>query len=252
MRPRGAVIAALALVLVLFPSWPASASTVTEHCGFSHFANDDPIVHPGEPGASHLHLFAGNPTTDAFSTPDSLLAAGQTTCHDQPLDFSGYWVPAVYVDGVQTSIKLSPYWKDNGVSVVAPPFGMEFVAGHDWGVSAVFACTPGGKYLTPPDCMGRGVVKLRVFFPSCWDGVGTSQADFAYPAAKVCPDGFAIRIPELFLQVDTKIVDGTARTFALASGADGSVSDYTTMHADFMDAWTPEAMQTLIDRLNAG
>src|SRR5919201_4749448 len=34
-------------------------------CGFSHDAPDDPIVHPGQPGASHLHSFIGNTTTDA-------------------------------------------------------------------------------------------------------------------------------------------------------------------------------------------
>lgn len=37
-------------------------------CGFSHVATDDPIVHPGQPGASHEHVFFGNTTTDAAST----------------------------------------------------------------------------------------------------------------------------------------------------------------------------------------
>ena len=34
-------------------------------CGWSHSAPDDPIVHPGTPGRSHLHDFFGNTATDA-------------------------------------------------------------------------------------------------------------------------------------------------------------------------------------------
>ena len=46
-----------------------------ESCRFSHQAPDDPIVFPGEPGASHQHTFVGNRTTDAFSTFGSLRSA---------------------------------------------------------------------------------------------------------------------------------------------------------------------------------
>jgi hypothetical protein len=49
------------------------------NCSFSHAAPDDPIVHPGHPGASHPHTFFGNATTDADSTLASL-RAGATTC----------------------------------------------------------------------------------------------------------------------------------------------------------------------------
>ncbi|MEI6403953.1 MAG: hypothetical protein WCP59_17400, partial [Actinomycetota bacterium] len=37
-------------------------------CGFSHAGTDDPIVYPGQPGASHEHVFFGNTGTDAAST----------------------------------------------------------------------------------------------------------------------------------------------------------------------------------------
>ena len=32
-------------------------------CGFSHAAPDDPIVHPGHAGVSHLHTFFGSTVT---------------------------------------------------------------------------------------------------------------------------------------------------------------------------------------------
>src|SRR6266498_3077280 len=97
---KSLLVLALALAFVLMTSLIAQATTVTEHCQRSHELNDDPIVFPGQPGASHLHVFAGNRTTNAFSTPQSLAANSATTCGDQPLDASGYWVPAVYIDGV--------------------------------------------------------------------------------------------------------------------------------------------------------
>src|SRR5919197_133805 len=48
-------------------------------CPYSHSLMDDPIVFPGQPGASHMHDFFGNESVNAFSTMASMLA-GQTTC----------------------------------------------------------------------------------------------------------------------------------------------------------------------------
>src|ERR1700686_4028379 len=48
-------------------------------CGYSHSLRDDPIVHPGLPGASHMHDFGGNNKTNAYSTLASLRAA-TTNC----------------------------------------------------------------------------------------------------------------------------------------------------------------------------
>ena len=47
-------------------------------CAVSHFSFNDPIVHPGKPGASHLHMFFGNTGTDANSTVDSILNSGNS------------------------------------------------------------------------------------------------------------------------------------------------------------------------------
>src|SRR3546814_9394577 len=66
-------------------------------CGWSHTATDDPIVHHGHPGRSHLHDFFGNTATDARSTPESLVG-GDTTCQNK-LDTAAYWAPALLRDG---------------------------------------------------------------------------------------------------------------------------------------------------------
>ena len=49
----------------------------TTDCFPSHRAPDDPIVFPGQPGASHSHDFFGNTTTDASSTYASMRSLGE-------------------------------------------------------------------------------------------------------------------------------------------------------------------------------
>jgi hypothetical protein len=54
---------------------------------------DDPIVYPKQPGASHLHDFFGNTTTNAFSAYAGMLAGG-TNCQG-PGDTAASWAPAL-------------------------------------------------------------------------------------------------------------------------------------------------------------
>ncbi|MFT4283523.1 MAG: discoidin domain-containing protein, partial [Protaetiibacter sp.] len=79
---------------------PVWNDEVTHHefqanCTFSHILPDDPIVFPGQPGASHSHTFVGNTSTNAFSTPETLLASGDSTC-TVPQDDSSYWFPTLF------------------------------------------------------------------------------------------------------------------------------------------------------------
>jgi len=53
-------------------------SIFVAECTFSHQSHDDPIVFPGQPGAAHSHEFSGAWSTNAFSTPASLLNSGST------------------------------------------------------------------------------------------------------------------------------------------------------------------------------
>src|ERR1044072_2117778 len=98
MALRTSAIAAGALLALLVVSSAGTAKAVKLHgnnffsnCRFSHFANDDPIVHPGKPGASHPHTFFGNSSTNAASTLESLRASG-TTCSVKA-DKAAYWAP---------------------------------------------------------------------------------------------------------------------------------------------------------------
>src|SRR5215218_5661562 len=67
-------------------------------CGFSHSNMDDAIVFPGQVGRSHDHTYFGNRTTNAASTPESLRAAGRTSCRLRA-DTAAYWVPTLFNSG---------------------------------------------------------------------------------------------------------------------------------------------------------
>ena len=101
-------------------------------CGFSHAAPDDPIVHPGHPGRSHLHTF-GNTAAGAASTAASLAATGGTTC-DQQLDRAAYWAPALLDGGQPVAPTGAVAYYRPGVGIdpatVDPyPFGLAMLAG---------------------------------------------------------------------------------------------------------------------------
>jgi hypothetical protein len=61
---------------------------------------DDPMVCPGSPGSSHLHMFACNLAVTAFTTYYTLRTTGGTSCGDSryPVQRSAYWMPAM-LDG---------------------------------------------------------------------------------------------------------------------------------------------------------
>ena len=98
------------------PRTPLAVALATPHDGIfrstclpSHVAMDDPIVHPGMPGASHQHEFFGNATTAADSTYASL--RGQATTCRIAADTAGYWVPSLFADGERVApIKVNAYY----------------------------------------------------------------------------------------------------------------------------------------------
>ncbi|MCB1001539.1 MAG: DUF1996 domain-containing protein [Acidimicrobiales bacterium] len=221
----------------------AVAQFVVE-CGFSHAAFDDPIVHPGEPGASHLHVFFGNDGTDAFSTVESL-AGGGTTCN-QSLDLASYWAPALIRDGVvQTPVKSVAYYRagiDVAPATVEPyPYGLRMVAGDmhatDAQPLAVVAWTCGAGSLreaVPPACPAERNLRLLVTFPDCWNGVDLDSDDHvshvAYSHRGACPSTHPVPVPQLQFSVEYPVT-GSIDGLELSSGG------LLTGHADFYNAW---------------
>lgn len=219
-------------------------------CEFSHAATDDPIVWPGQPGFSHLHVFFGNTATDASSTGASL-AAGDTTC-DQPLDRAAYWAPALLLDGeLLPPVKSTAYYRagpDVDPTTVQPyPAGLAMLAGDPTATEAqplsVVAWTCGAgieRVATPPSCPAGRNVRLIVTFPDCWDGERADSENHrdhvGYSAAGRCPDDLPVSIAQLQLSIEYPVSGEVEGTLELASGG------LLTGHADFLDGWDPDKL----------
>ncbi|MEA2843581.1 MAG: hypothetical protein QOJ69_1252, partial [Actinomycetota bacterium] len=160
---------------------PASSGNFVSACRYSHSAPDDPIVFPGQSGASHAHDFFANTTTDAASTLESL-QAGRTLCN-RPGDKAAYWVPTLSDGGavVRPDRVLAYYLvagRDAG-SVKPFPVGLRVVTDRNAGV-VKWACIGGGQdtpeqadtpeQTGPPDCPAGTHLVQRIHFPDCWNG----------------------------------------------------------------------------------
>ena len=266
----------LAVVVMAGLAPPASASprgVFVSHCAYSHSLPDDPIVHPGEPGASHLHDFFGNTTTSATSTVEEMVHATTTCRFDR--DTAGYWFPAGELAGVPLVPTFSKtyYFGVAGRVVERIPRGMQLIAGDPEAASAAgnprvsWSCGAKGHRRTPIsdhpyDCTRfadrwafvDGVV-ARVTFPSCWNGAGRAPADLTYVVDGVCPDGYERRLPTIGMQVHFGILDPCVPGASCRSeGTDDNVSlslssgPYFTFHADLWNTWHQGSLNHLTAR----
>jgi hypothetical protein len=126
-----ALLAVVAGMLVTAPGAAAAdfGGFITP-CPFSHRSADDPIVHHGHHGASHMHDFLGNSSTDAHSTLVSLLAS-PSLCK-RAGDHSAYWVPTFYENGVPLRPYGSAYYLTSlrDPKTIGPfPQGLRVIAG---------------------------------------------------------------------------------------------------------------------------
>lgn len=223
-------------------------------CGFSHAAADDPIVHPGHTGASHLHTFFGNTGTTSTSTARDL-ARGSTTC-DQQLDRAAYWAPALLDHGAMvTPTKAVAYYRP-GVGIdpatVEPyPFGLMMLGGDPHAGSpqsldvVAWSCGTGSvRAETPPDCPAGRPLRLAISFPDCWDGERVDSPDHTAHVARsrdgACPESHPVPVPQLLLAISYPVTGG-GHDLTMASGT------VLTAHADFFNAWDPDKLRTEVE-----
>lgn len=219
-------------------------------CAWSHSATDDPIVHPGMPGRSHLHDFFGSTATDAHSTPASLLGT-DTTCQNRN-DTAAYWAPAVLRDGepVQPTGSVAYYRPGPGVDptrVASYPAGLVVIAGDPTATDpqpldvAAWHCGASPiLHSDPPSCPRTAPLGARVTFPDCWDGERLDsddhQSHMAYSDAGACPSSHPVAVPQLVFEVRYPVT-GDPTGLALASGG------VRSLHADFVQAWDHAALE---------
>jgi hypothetical protein len=224
-------------------------------CGFSHRANDDPIMFPGKPGLSHDHSFVGARTTSAFSTVETLRASS-SSC-ERPGHTAAYWMPSLVVDGrIVPPSGATIYYRRSTLSPVAVfPAGFRMISGDAkatepqerrvtfWNCGLASGVRPSS---TVPACPGgRGsALRLHVTFPSCWDGQNldsaSHQAHVAYPRRGHCPSTHPTAVPAISLIYRYPAIPSNA-SVALASGGQYSA------HADFLNGWHQATLQSLVD-----
>jgi hypothetical protein len=220
-------------------------------CGFSHAADDDPIVHPGMAGMSHRHDFFGNRSTDSTSTLASML--GQPTSCTRRLDTAAYWAPSLFDHESRSRSGPSPttgppLGRPGGAADV--PCGMMMVAGSKATEAqavevAAWTCgTSSDLGTVPPVCPAGAPLRVRITFPDCWDGVHADVEDHRSHTARSgggrCPESHPVVIPQLTLEVRYPI-SGEGHDLSLSSGP------VTTAHADFLNAWDQRELEDQVN-----
>src|SRR5215208_4884307 len=278
------VAAAAACVMTLL-WWKAPAASGQEEtvpneesfvvkCNFHHRDQVDPIVDFGNPKSFHMHDFYGNTTTDENSTYETLRLGG-TNC-DEPGDRAAYWAPTLsWTDSSGTTERTASitrvYYRLGGKSpnipVEAHPAGLKIVTVQ--GKNVQWRCMNTGTFSTkPPSRCDNGKLVVRIMFPDCLAVVAGSNpmkpltdtvddpsrfptndhrshmVDSVRPENALkdkCPSTHPYPVPMLQTNIEFPIPPGTRGTVKLSSGA------YSTMHADFFNAWDQARLEHLVD-----
>lgn len=258
------------------PGWSGTGE-VRITCGTSHFAYDDPIVSPGEPGAAHLHTFIGNAGTDANSTYESLRAEPDgSTCAGGSANKSAYWMPSLIDGGANEVVEptlafvyyKTGYWGQDAESIRDIPNGLRMVSGVGSATAPQpeefvrWSCAshdgdgvPQETRITDsaiPDCRPGELLDATVIFPQCWNGTDLDSEDhtshLTHPEFDgTCPPGYPVLLPQITLQMTWSL--GASGTEGLYLSNDMMTPEGAPpgqgLHADFMDAWTPELRERI-------
>jgi hypothetical protein len=221
------LLALVALVVVpLVAVTAAFAADAIIGCKQSHFNNDDVIVFPGQPGASHRHQYAGARSVDAFSTVQSMRASG-TTC-DRASDTAGYWAPSFNAGyPIHPSKGALFYYTFNGAQF---PEGLKMIVRWSTpGNRVLFKCGPGSntETRTPPARCDSGMFVPVVTFPTWWDGRLDSPDHLSHMAYS--RDATHTRqLPKLKVYWRIAVPPGASIDSNVSSG------NYQSFHLDFM------------------
>lgn len=223
-------------------------------------AFDDPIVFPGQPGASHLHTFFGNTSTNANSTTDTLFAAGSSTCAGGIANLSSYWVPSM-VDTTTNRAQVpsfnlvyykSGYNQNPRSSLQGPPRGLRVLAGNSSSNSGTvgdpkhfFECSDRGyasRSQSIPACPPGNTILSSIEYPNCWDGVNLDSPDhrshMAHSGGGACPKSHPVALPVVSLNIEYQVTAGQDTTkWRLSSDTYTNGPGGYSMHGDVWFNW---------------
>jgi hypothetical protein len=239
-------------------------------CLPSHMSNDDPLVFPGQPGATHHHTFYGNTNIKYDTDLNNIANVGNSTCSGGIMNRSAYWHPTI-IDTSNNAPVLADngaifYYKNGWVPahlINAPPKGLRILAGNAKATNASearatkFVCInialqhsngmPWQK--TIPNCTTDTFMQMVVESPQCWDGKNLDspnhQDHMAYAGpdfgtANRCPTSHPVGIPVITLNMNYKVhFNGQMAKWRLASDNyawDGRNAGYSG-HSDYVEGW---------------
>jgi hypothetical protein len=246
-------------------------------CTYHHTLGDDAIMMYGKPGRAMWHDFFGNTSTDAFSTAISLSQHPETTCSDLA-DSSAYWAPSLMLpNGViqRPSFQKTYYQTVNSTTypLTAFPVRLQLLAGDHKGTQPnphiSFYCENGWDSTSANQVCGLDeagdaiLMKIGIRFPNCWDGVTLkakgSKANAVYADdSGQCPADYPAHLPTINMNVAYYIYGLTSLDISKVQlsldpimNGDQRIDQWGsiyTAHADFMNGWTPEAAEFMVDR----
>jgi hypothetical protein len=257
-----------AAILAQAAAAPLRGSEFRANCFSSHRRGDDPIVRPGQPGASHIHEFFGNRTANASSTLQSL-SLGTTNC-DPKVDLSSYWTPTLYKNGQPVAPEsVTVYYQGitNPRGAVAVPRGFKYVVGNalatspDQNPSARWSCV--GYPAASRDfmnCPPGSKLETYLDFPTCWDGVRLDSPNhrdhMAWGIGGVggtCPSTHPVAVPRLELLITYPVNGGGLTLGGTRNGVNVTNAPGYTFHGDFFNAWDARELQRRVTNcINAG
>ncbi len=248
-----------------------SRDTFRTRTRFTHFLKDDPIVFPGQSGASHLHMFFGNALVNASTTADNIRTNCSSASAGGTANYTGYWVPALFDANGKVMLPDSfyeplLYYKaaydiPDPTQIVAVPPGLRMIAGDKSATAsspqtdnrAQFSCyaTPGSNQSYIVDCPQGSTLEMTIVFPRCWDGQNLDSSDhkshMAY-ANNGCSASHPVILPEIsfHFRFPVNSPNGTAGWRLSSDMYDSSQTGGYSLHADWFGGWDPAVMDLLI------
>jgi hypothetical protein len=256
----------------VYPLASDGVGAVRTVCNFTHMAADDPLVAPGVPGGSHLHVFFGNTGTNAYSTAASIANTGASSCRGGIANRSAYWVPALIDTATGTPIAPfeSHFYYKTGYNGIRPseinflPAGLRMIAGDSrntstTAASGTFSCHDAPSSAPTPakhmiNCPVGSELRISIQFPQCWDGVNLASPDhkshMSYTVNQRCPATHPVALPEISFNIAYKVKEANAplRWRLASDNYSTSLPAGLSFHADWMDGWMRDFMETWVRR----
>jgi hypothetical protein len=246
---------------------PVRGSEFRANCRSAHRGADDPIVKFAQPGASHMHEFFGNRTTNAHSTLQSL-SSGTTNC-DPKVDLSAYWTPTLYKNGTPVAPEsVIIYYQGITDPKNARPYprGLKIVVGNalatspDQNPSARWSCVghaPSSRDFM--NCPPGSKLETYLDFPTCWDGKNLDSPDhrshmaFAAGIGTPCPTTHPVAVPRVEFLITYPVNGGGLSLGGTRNGQSVTNAPGYTFHGDFFNAWpSQELARRVTNCINAG